>query len=166
MTALAERHHLQRTIDGLRQHVLSVVGALEEEQRRTSTLPSGWTPIGLVRHLTHSDERYWFHAVVAGRPLDGFPTEPNGDWLVPNDLATGTVLEEYRDAIATSNEIIGKTALDDPPRFKDPQWAEWGIDFPDLRTIMHHMIVETATHAGHLDAAVELIDGRQWIVLD
>ncbi len=28
-----------------------------------------------------------------------------------------------------------------------------------------HMIVETATHAGHLDAVRELIDGRQWITV-
>jgi Protein of unknown function (DUF664) len=27
------------------------------------------------------------------------------------------------------------------------------------------VIAETAIHAGHLDAARELIDGRQWIVL-
>lgn len=31
---------------------------------------------------------------------------------------------------------------------------------------MLHVIKETACHAGHLDAARELIDGRQWIVLD
>jgi hypothetical protein len=30
----------------------------------------------------------------------------------------------------------------------------------DLRRIMLHMIEETARHAGHLDAARELIDGR------
>jgi hypothetical protein len=29
-----------------------------------------------------------------------------------------------------------------------------------------HVITETATHAGHMDAARELIDGRQWLVLD
>jgi hypothetical protein len=28
-----------------------------------------------------------------------------------------------------------------------------------------HVIAETACHAGHLDAARELIDGRQWVVL-
>jgi hypothetical protein len=27
------------------------------------------------------------------------------------------------------------------------------------------VIMETACHAGHLDAVRELIDGRQWIVL-
>ena len=30
---------------------------------------------------------------------------------------------------------------------------------------MLHVLKETASHAGHLDAARELIDGRQWIVL-
>ena len=30
---------------------------------------------------------------------------------------------------------------------------------------MLHMIIETATHAGHLDAARELIDGHQHLVL-
>jgi hypothetical protein len=29
-----------------------------------------------------------------------------------------------------------------------------------------HTMTETGTHAGHLDAARELIDGRQWYVLE
>ena len=33
-----------------------------------------------------------------------------------------------------------------------------------MRTVMH-VIPETATHAGHLDAARELLDGRTWLVL-
>jgi hypothetical protein len=35
----------------------------------------------------------------------------------------------------------------------------------DLREILLHVIAETACHAGHLDTARELIDGRQWMVL-
>jgi len=35
----------------------------------------------------------------------------------------------------------------------------------DLREILLHVITETACHAGHLDAARELIDGKQWLVL-
>ena len=34
-----------------------------------------------------------------------------------------------------------------------------------LRRTILHVIAETATHAGHLDAARELMDGEQWIVL-
>ena len=67
--------------------------------------------------------------------------------------------------IKRANAVIAVTPLGMPPRQHDPQWKEWGIDFPDLRYIMLWVIGETACHAGHLDAVAELIDGRQWIVL-
>jgi hypothetical protein len=38
-------------------------------------------------------------------------------------------------------------------------------EVPDLRCVLHHVITETACHAGHLDAARELIDGHQWLAL-
>ncbi|WP_311932176.1 DUF664 domain-containing protein [Microbispora sp. H11081] len=36
----------------------------------------------------------------------------------------------------------------------------------DLREAILHVLVETETHAGHLDAVRELIDGKQFLVLD
>ncbi len=38
--------------------------------------------------------------------------------------------------------------------------------YPTVRHVVLHVITETAVHAGHLDAARELLDGSQWIVLD
>ena len=35
----------------------------------------------------------------------------------------------------------------------------------DVENARSRMITETACHAGHLDAARELIDGRTWLVL-
>ena len=46
-----------------------------------------------------------------------------------------------------------------------PYCPRSGPALGDLREILLHVIAETATHAGHLDAARELINGRQWIVL-
>jgi hypothetical protein len=40
-----------------------------------------------------------------------------------------------------------------------------GLEFPDRRAVMMHVLTETATHAGHLDAVRELLDGRQYVVL-
>ena len=34
-----------------------------------------------------------------------------------------------------------------------------------LRDTVLHVITETACHAGHLDAARELIDGQTWLIL-
>jgi hypothetical protein len=39
------------------------------------------------------------------------------------------------------------------------------MDFPDQRSVIMHVLAETAVHAGHLDSTRELLDGRQWIVL-
>lgn len=72
----------------------------------------------------------------------------------------------YRPQIDASNAVLDTVAPDDQPRRRDPRWQEWGVDFPTVRVIMLHMIIETATRAGHLDAAVELIDGRQHLVID
>src|SRR5204863_6527392 len=87
------------------------------------------------------------------------------DWeLTPSETADG-ILGAYRDEIVRANARLHTLSPDDPPRWRDPRWTEWGMDFPDVRTIVLHMIIETATHAGHLDASRELIDGRQWIKL-
>ncbi len=53
--------------------------------------------------------------------------------------------------------MLAKTPLSAPPRGKhgDPE-----TEPPDVRWVVLHMIEETARHAGHLDIARELMDGR------
>jgi hypothetical protein len=148
-----------------RQHVLAQLDGLTEEQLRRPVLPSGWSCLGLVRHLTFSDERYWFEVVVAGEPLDFWPEGENGDWLVEPSEPVEEVLAAYRAAIARSDEIIAARRLDDPPKRPEQWWDEAGLSFPDLHSIIVHVLVETCVHAGHLDAVRELLDGHQHIVL-
>lgn len=73
------RQLLLDRLDGQRHHVLTQLEGLSEEQLHRPVLPSGWSCLGLVRHLTLSDERYWFGVVVAGEPLDFWPEGENGD---------------------------------------------------------------------------------------
>ena len=145
--------------------MLSQLRGLSDEQSRRPVLPSGWSCLGLVRHLTLSDERYWFEVVVAGGPLDFWPEGENGDWQVGTDESAAEVLEEYQSAIVRSDEIVAARDLDDPPEKPEDWWSDAGLDFPDLRTVVVHVLVETAVHAGHLDAVRELLDGHQHIVL-
>lgn len=160
-----ETESLLGHLDAQRGHVLGILEGLSEEQLRRPVLPSGWHCLGLVKHLALSDEHYWFRCVIAGEPLDYFPEGPNADWQVEAGESATSVLELYRDEIKRSNVIIAATALDAAPKQPDADWAAWGMEFPDLRAVMMHVITETAVHAGHLDAVRELLDGRQWIVL-
>ncbi len=161
----SERTELVAHLAGVRRHVLRQLEDLSDEQLRRPVLPSGWSCLGLVRHLTLSDERYWFEVVVAGQPLDFWPEGENGDWVVDPDESAEDVLTAYRSAIARSDEILAARSLDQPPAQPEDWWEEAGASFPDVRSVALHVVVETATHAGQLDAVRELIDGRQYIVL-
>ena len=156
---------LRRFLDEQRHHVLGILEGLTEEQLARPVLPSGWHSLGMVKHLALSDEHYWFRCVMNGESEDYFPQGPNADWQLGPDESAEDIFALYRDEIAHADAIIAGNSLDQPPRQLAPHWAEAGIDFPDLRTVMLWVIRETACHAGHLDAARELIDGRQWIVL-
>lgn len=49
-SAISERDRLQHFLDQQRNAVLTIIDGLDEGQLNTPVLPSGWTPIGLVRH--------------------------------------------------------------------------------------------------------------------
>jgi uncharacterized damage-inducible protein DinB len=158
-----ERQALVSSLAAQRQHVLGILEGLPElDLRRPTILPSHWTCAGLVHHLTVDVEQFWFRAVVAGEPMPD--DEPANAWQVPADVTAAAVLDGYRREIERADAIISATSLDSAPAWwPEDLFGSWRLD--DLREILVHVIAETATHGGHLDAARELIDGRQWVVL-
>ncbi|GAB3240777.1 DinB family protein [Kineosporia babensis] len=149
-------------LDGQRAHVLGAIEGLDEQDLRRPVLPSGWSCLSLVNHLAKDVEVFWFQGVVAGRPAaQGGNDEPDG-WQLPEDVEAAAVVAGYREAVREANRIIRATPLDSAA-------AWWPDYFPDrhrdLQQTVLHVLTETATHAGHLDAARELIDGRTWLVL-
>ena len=151
-------------LDEQRTHVLGILDGLDDAQLRQPVLPSGWSCLGLVNHLALDVERYWFSCIIGGGPLDSEPSEDSTrNWQVSaSDTAAG-ILSRYRAEIAASNAVIRDTPLEAPPRQRDAWWGEWRV--PDHRFVLLHVIAETACHAGHLDAARELLDGHQWMTL-
>ena len=163
----AERAALLAELTAQRQHILGILDGLDDEAFDRATLPSGWTIRGLLAHLAFDDERFWFRGVLAAEPdvteavLAG---EPNA-WTLLDDLPVAQVLDAYRTEIERAAPILAEVDLDAPPSWWPPDlFGDWRL--PSNRAVILHVIVETACHAGHLDAARELIDGRQWVVLD
>jgi hypothetical protein len=158
----SENEALLSALNGQRDHVLGILEGLPTEALRRPVLPSGWTCLGLVQHLALDDERFWFRAVTAGEPVE--LASGAEAWQVGPDTPAEAVLGAYRQEITLANAIIARTPLDSPPAWwPEGQFGSWRPH--DVRQIILHMITETACHAGHLDAARELIDGRTWLVL-
>jgi hypothetical protein len=151
-----EKAALSLFLNAQRESVLAIIEGLDVEALATPVLPSGWTPLGLIEHLGHA-ERHWFEEVLVGS-ADPLPW-PDGDHApLTTPRPPETVLAFYREQCRRSDAALDSTPLDTSPRGRHP--GPLGEQVTDLRRIVLHMIEETARHAGHLDAARELLDGR------
>ncbi|CUR61399.1 conserved hypothetical protein [metagenome] len=156
------RSELISWLDSARRHVVQQVQAMPAEARRAAQVPSGWTPLGLVHHLAYDVERVWFRAVMAGEDVE-LPQGYDG-WVAPDDVPDDELLAAYVEECRLATEAVGGMPLDQAPAW----WfdGEEGPPYSSLREVLLHVLVETATHAGHLDICRELVDGGQRLVLD
>jgi hypothetical protein len=152
-----ERAALLEWLGIQRRHVLGVLQGLPDEELRRPVLPSKWTCLGLVRHLTIDVERFWVRGAIGGEPID---FNDSTGWQTSTGPAEA-VFDLYRQEIAAGDAILATADLDAPPARWPEYFANWRLK--DAREVILHMIGETAAHAGHLDAARELIDGRTWL---
>lgn len=148
-------------LDWLRQDLAATVLALPEAERRTTRLSSGWTPIELLSHVLHMEQR-WFVWGFLGEQVaepwgDWDVDEPwvegaGGRWVVPDEVGAEDLAARLAEIGARTREILREFPLDTPAspggRFAD--------DPPTLEWICFHVLAEYARHAGHLDVAVEV----------
>ncbi|HEU5045852.1 MAG TPA: DinB family protein [Nocardioidaceae bacterium] len=162
---MTETATLLAYLDSQRRHVLGILEGLDEADIRRPVLPSGWSCLALVQHLALDDERFWFRGVVAGeQEVKDQVAEGYDAWQLALDADVGQVLDLYRREAERTNAIVEATSLDAAPAWwPEELFGGWRLD--NVREVLLHVLTETSVHAGHLDAARELIDGRQWIVL-
>jgi uncharacterized damage-inducible protein DinB len=132
-------------------------GVSDEDARRTATVSS----LSLLSLIKHSAiwERRWFQVVAAGRTFPGeWPEvrskEVDVTFRLNDEDTVESVVADYREQIAASQEILGSLDLEAPCA-----WPE--MAHQNLRWVALHMIEETARHAGHADIIRETIDGTR-----
>ena len=148
-------------LDWVRQDVADTVLALPEEARRTTRLPSGWTPIELLSHVLHMEQR-WFVWGFLGEPVaepwgDWDVDEPwgadvEGRWVVAVDVSAEEIATRLAAIGARTSAILRDVTLDTAAS-PGGRFAE---DPPTLEWICFHVLAEYARHAGQLDVAVEI----------
>lgn len=148
-----------------REHIIEALQGLEARDLRRPVLPSGWSCLGLVNHLSVDVERFWFEAVIAGdeRAVEEVRASSSSAWEVSIDRPAEAVLMNYRDSIQQADEIAATCSFDDAPAWWPDFFGSWRLH--SVREIVVHVITETAVHAGHLDAVRELVDGKLHLTL-
>ncbi len=154
-------------LEAQRAHVLGILDGLDEAALRRPVLPTGWSCLGLLNHLALDDERFWFRGVVAGEQevVDDVAAGGWDAWHVDAGTTVAEVFDRYREESRAADEILATVDLSAAPAWWPTElFGGWRYD--TVGDVVLHVLTETAVHAGHLDAARELIDGRTWLVLE
>ena len=140
-----------------RSVLVAKVADLSASDLRASRLPSGWSPLELLVHLTHV-ERRWLVWGFEGAPVaDPWADERDGRWYVADDVTLADVLADLEAQAAETTRIVTTRSLDEVGR-PGERWE--GAEPATLERVLFHLLQEYARHAGHLDVVRELIDGR------
>jgi len=147
-------------LDYYRSVIACKVEGLTDAELRESRLPSGWSPLELVKHLVYMERRWLRWGFLAEQVPDPRGDEDGtGRWHAgPGDTAADLVAAlhaagERTREIASAADLADISAAggrftDDDPRPR-----------PTLAWILVYVLQEYSRHAGHLDVARELIDG-------
>ena len=136
-----------RYLQGLREAVLWKVEGLSERDQRMPLTPTGTNLLGVVKHLAGVEAEYFGSCL--GRPWPepmafwADDAEPNADMWATEDESPAEILDLYRRVAVFADATIEPLPLDAPATVP---W--WRTPDTDLHTLLVHMAVETARHAG------------------
>jgi uncharacterized damage-inducible protein DinB len=144
-------------LDYFRSRVLAKVTSLPEAGLRASRLPSGWTPVELLKHLRYVELRWLVWGFEGGDVGDPWGDSRDGRWHVDpgeslEQLAAGLIVQGDRSrAVIESHDLaeIGQPG---------ERWD--GAEPATLERVLFHLLQEYARHLGQLDVVTELTGGE------
>ena len=142
-------------LDFYREKAIEKVLQLPAEERDTSRVPSVWTPLQLLHHLAHMEQRWFVWGFLAEPVEEPFGDEVAGAWGIPPDRGVDQVAAMARAVGERTRSVLATHALDSVAA----TGGRFSEDPPTLSWICFHVLQEYARHVGHLDVAVELAGG-------
>jgi hypothetical protein len=144
-------------LDYFRSVVLDKLDGLSETDLRSSRLPSGWTPLELLKHLTYVERRWLVWGFLGQEMPDPWGDSRNGRWEIGAGETFASLTEQLRQQAAVTRSIGTGHDLSEVGQ-PGERWD--GAPPASLERILLHLVQEYARHAGHLDIVRELIDRR------
>jgi uncharacterized damage-inducible protein DinB len=144
-------------LDYFRSAIDRKLAGLSDHELRTSRLPSGWTPLELLKHLVYMEQRWLRWGFLAEQVSEPWGDEQDGRWHVRPEETVVELVAAMHDGGRRTRQIAADAGLGD--------LAALGGRFsadnrpPTLAWILAHVFEEYARHAGHLDVVRELADG-------
>ncbi|WP_381561983.1 DinB family protein [Streptomyces eurythermus] len=157
MIGEAAKEYLHSDLRQAREVMLWKLDGLGEYDVRRPLTATGTNLLGLVKHLSVWESRYF--GEVFGRPFpeplprwDDLEERGTDLWVTEHETREG-IIDRYRRVWQHSDATISSLSLDSPGRV--PWWPRPRVQ---LFNILVHMLTETSRHAGHADILREQLD--------
>ena len=152
------KEYLHGDLREIREVMVRKLDGLSEYDVRRPLTTTGTNLLGLVKHLTLTESRYF--GEVFGRPFaeplprwDDVAMRGKDMWATARETRT-EIVERYLRACEHSDATIAALPVDAPGHV--PWWPR-----PDVKlfNVLVHVLTETNRHAGHADILREQLDG-------
>jgi hypothetical protein len=152
------KEYLHADLREVRAALVDKLDGLDEYDIRRPLTGTGTNLLGLVKHLTLSESRYF--GEVFGRPVaeemprwDDLSERGKDMWATEHETRQ-EIVERYRRVCAHADATIEALTVDAPGYV--PWWPRPEVM---LFNVLVHMLTETSRHAGHADILREQLDG-------
>jgi uncharacterized damage-inducible protein DinB len=144
-------------LDYFRSRLVSKLQSLPPQALRASMLPSGWTPIELLKHLRYVELR-WLEWGFEGRGVpDPWGDQQDGRWHVGPQERLADLITALQAQAATTAAIV---AVHDLAEIGQPGERWDGAAPASMERVLFHLVQEYARHIGQLDVVSELAGGE------
>jgi uncharacterized damage-inducible protein DinB len=150
------RDILLQQLSYYRATLLAKLNGLSPDQLTGSILPSGWSPLGLLKHLVFVERRWmqWgFEAEQVADPWGDHDPDSEG-WLVAPEDSVAELTARLAEIAGRTEAVASQAELTERARLG----GRFSSEPPTLGWILAHLLQEYARHVGHLDVVRELID--------
>ena len=143
-------------LEYFRSVLITKLQTLPEDELRGSRLPTGWTPIELLKHLIQVEVR-WLEWGFEGQDVaQPWADQRDGRWYVAPEETLTELVAALRAQAARSRAVVLAHDLDEVGQ-PGERWN--GAEPAALERILLHLVQEYGRHIGHLDIVCELAGG-------
>jgi hypothetical protein len=154
------KQYLHDDLKWIRAVLLSKLDGVSEYDVRRPLTATGTNLLGLVKHLSGTEARYFSEVFSRPSPWqlprwDGDDAWSGDDMWAAEHETREEIIARYRLAGEFADATIDALPIDAPGYV--PWWPR-----PDVKlfNVMVHVLTETSRHAGHADILREQLDGR------
>lgn len=144
-------------LDYFRSVLVEKLEGLAANDLRGSRLPSGWTPLQLVKHLTYVERRWLVWGFLGESVPDPWGDQVDGVWATTAEEDLTVLVVALHAQAEVSRSIVDSHDLSEVGA-PGERWD--GAAPATLERVLFHLLQEYARHVGHLDVVRELVDGQ------